>query len=89
MPKTSHGPAPKLAPPSLVILLKRVRNTGDPLVQFAQFEGCIERAEVLEERLIDLHDAVEKAIGLLNEEASNHELGRNVESALAELNKVL
>lgn len=93
MPKTSHGPTPVEAPPSLVVLLNGLRDSYVFLrpEMAHRYEVCIDRAEVLEERLNDLHDAVEKAIGLLNEE-SMHNVGSGLgymETALAELNKVL
>lgn len=89
MPKVNHGPEPKTAPPSLVVMLNHHRTLSDPLVRYADFQRCIERAEVLEKRLNELHDVVEFAIEKLNEDAVLHELGRKTEEALARLNKVL
>lgn len=89
MPKANHGPEPKAAPPSLVVMLQHHRTLTDPLVRYADFQRCIDRAKVLEERLTELHDAVEGAIQDLNEDAVLHELGRKTEEALARLNKVL
>lgn len=91
MPKTSHGPVPIEAPPSLVEILSALRDSYVFLrpEMAHRYEVAIERAEVLEGRLNDLHDAVEGAIQDLNEDAVLHELGRKTEEALARLNKVL
>lgn len=104
MPKVNHGPEPKTAPPSLVVMLNHHRTLSDPLVRYADFQRCIDRAKVLEERLNDLHDAVEFAIEKLNEVAgweleaeggagSGCEEGSfaegKMQEALATLNRVL
>jgi hypothetical protein len=57
------------------------------------YTEIIDRAEVLEERLIELHDAVEKAVGLLNNvtaaDDGTFQDSDDLQEALAELNKVL
>lgn len=91
MPKANHGPEPKAAPPSLVILLKEIEDHPFAADLWLKVHGATERAEVLEERLTELHDAVEKAINLLNqrEDVISTERENLTEDALAELNKVL
>ena len=95
MPKTSHGPEPKAGPTSLVVMLRGLRGsvTFRTLGADLGYTDAIKRAEVLEERLVDLHDAVEKAIGHLNERDGQFKYeGKGehlVEEALATLNKVL
>ena len=96
MPKTSHGPIEgpilvKITHRNLPSMLRYVRgklafeDMGAEMV----YQEIIAKAEKLEDRLHELHDAVEKALERLNEDAVLHELGRKTEEALAELNKVL
>jgi hypothetical protein len=72
-----------------MVMLQKHRALSDPLVRYADFQRCIERAKVLEERLTELHDAVERAVELLNSESQYGRGGEDMEAALAELNKVL
>lgn len=101
MPKVNHGPEPKAAPPSLVVLLNSL-NEDLPFLfgqQALLMRQVIDRAEVLEERLNDLHDAVEKAIQHLNESEfidstgnggpDGHVAHEQMNEVLAVLNRVL
>lgn len=93
MPKVNHGPEPKAAPPSLVVLLKEIEDRPFAADLWLKVSSAVERAEALEERLNELHDAIEKAIGTLNQ-ASAADEHSNVhsdacEEALATLNRVL
>jgi hypothetical protein len=102
MPKANHG----LVVPgeSMPIVLKRRSLTG--MLRFMRgkatfanlqeefFYGQVqEKAEQLEERLNELHDAVEKAVGLLNNvtaaDDGTFQDSDDLQEALAELNKVL
>lgn len=98
MPKASHGPEPKAAPPSLVVLLKEIEDHPFAADIWIKVSGAKDRAEVLEERLVDLHDAVEKAIRTLNEATdllANRAVGNReqvndtVQAALGTLYRVL
>lgn len=98
MPKTSHGPEPKAAPPSLVVLLKEIEDRPFAADLWLKVNGAKERAEVLEERLVELHDAVEKAIRTLNEAkdllanravGNREQVDENVQAALGTLYRVL
>lgn len=95
MPKVNHGPEPKAAPPSLVVILTALRDSYVFLrpEMAHRYELAIDRAEVLEERLTELHDAVEKAIEHLNEVTADDDGtfsdSDNLQEALATLNKVL
>ncbi len=92
MPKANHGPEPKTAPPSLVVLLTSLSKDFPFLFgeQALLMQTSIDRAEVLEERLHELHDAVEKAIERLHAIGDGEvEAEDGLQEALAELNKVL
>jgi hypothetical protein len=91
MPKANHGPEPKAAPPSLVVLLREIEDRPFAADLWIKVNGAIERAEVLEERLTELHDAVEAAIQDLNarEDLAVTERENLVETALSRLNRVL
>lgn len=97
MPKVSHGPEPKAAPPSLSLLLREMRESNPFSFHYVDMIGGLESAvtlaETLEARLTELHDAVEFSIGKLNEVTAADD-GTFADSdtlheALARLNRVL
>lgn len=72
-------------------MLQTVRRNGPYHRDFQDgFEQCINRAEVLEARLTELHDAVEGAIERLHAIGDGEvEAEDGLQVAIAELNKVL
>jgi hypothetical protein len=76
---------------SLVALLRALRDSYVFLrpEMAHRYETAIDRAVELEARLNELHDAIERSIELLNSESKYGRDGNDMESALAELNKVL